>query len=60
MNNTLKLTIRDLVTAFLVDDRKEDSELPIGEIERMIDDGDISVHEIAKYFEECLRKEVEP
>ena len=46
MNKTLKGTIEDLAGRFLYYDRKEDDALPVGEIERMVKDGEVTVDEI--------------
>lgn len=46
--------VKDLVSAFLYYDRKEDEDLPIGAIEKAISDGDISVDEITAQFRKVL------
>ncbi len=43
--------ISDLISDFLYYDRKEDGELEQGEIERMVESGEISIHEIVAQFE---------
>jgi len=43
-------TITDLVSQFLYYDRKEDESLPVGEIEREISLGNISVDDIIDRF----------
>lgn len=42
--------VRDLVSAFLYHDRKDDRDLPIGAIEEAIDNGEITVLEITEAF----------
>lgn len=48
-------TVSDLVANFAYYDRKEDEELPRGEIEEAIQKGEITIDEIV----ECFRKELE-
>lgn len=43
-------TIEDLVADFLYYDRKEDEDLPVGEIELAIEAGEISFDEIVDTF----------
>ena len=56
----LRDTISDLVSKFLYYDRKEDEEIPVGEIEKMIADGTITpgwiVYEFAKHISESLQE----
>jgi len=47
-------TVADLVSDFLYYDRKEDEELPRGEIEMMVEIGIISEDEIVQRFREEL------
>lgn len=54
-----RLTICDLVSDFLYYDRKEDEELPVGAIEELIENGDISVDEIVGIFREELIKSIQ-
>jgi len=56
VNTELQNTIDDLVGKFLYYDRKEDEELPRGEIERMVRDGETTVDAIVKRFEEQIRR----
>lgn len=49
-------TVDDLVADFLYYGRKEDEELPVGEIEKNIETGNITVEEIVAKFESCLRE----
>jgi hypothetical protein len=49
-------TISDLVSGFLYYDRKEDEELPRGEIERLLDEGVITAEWIVEKFAEKLRE----
>ena len=50
----INATIKDAVADFLYYDRKEDEELPVGEIEAAIDAGEITVDQIARLFHEEL------
>lgn len=50
------MTLSDQVTKFLYYDRKEDSELPVGAIEKAIKSGSISIEEMLSHFESELRK----
>lgn len=50
----IESTLDDLVSDFLYYDRKEDEELPRGEVEAAIEAGEITVDEIVERF----RKEV--
>ena len=56
MNTNLNNTITDLVSKFLYYDRKEDEELPKGEIEAMIKKGETSIEEIVEVFKNELTK----
>lgn len=47
-----------LVSSFLYYDRKEDEDLPRGEIEKCISNGDISIDEIVSFFRDRLMKGV--
>jgi len=51
-------TIKDLVADFLYYDRKEDEDLPKGEIEKAIGSGVISIAEIITIFDMELRKKL--
>jgi len=51
-------TISDAVLDFFVYDRKEDDDLPVGAIEKEIEEGRITLEEIIAYFEKCLRGEI--
>lgn len=42
--------VTDLVADLLYYDRKEDEDLPVGEIELAIEEGDITVVEIVEHF----------
>lgn len=55
----LEPTISDMVADFLYYDRKEDEDLPRGEIERAIANNEISVDEIVDCFEKHLREGLE-
>lgn len=50
--------VSDLVSDFLYYDRKEDEDLPVGEIERRIELGIVTVEEIADQFEAQIRSNV--
>lgn len=51
----LQNTIEDLVTKLLWDDRKEDEELPRGDIELMLSMGDVTIDEMIEWFATPLR-----
>tara|TARA_R110000772_G_scaffold24212_2_gene64119 strand:+ start:2253 stop:2441 length:189 start_codon:yes stop_codon:yes gene_type:complete len=46
--------VDDLMGSFLYYDRKEDEDLPSGEIESSIKNNEISVDEIVEKFKTCL------
>jgi hypothetical protein len=48
--------INDLVADFLYYDRKHDEEFPLGEIERLIENNEITIDEMVNKFKECLTK----
>jgi len=50
MRDIILKTVDDLVSDFIYYDRKEDEELPSGEIEKAINNGDITVDEIVNCF----------
>ena len=52
--------IEDLVKDFLYYDRREDEDLPVGEIERAVRDGEITVDEMVSAFRAELLKHVQP
>lgn len=54
MKKILKSTIDDLVSDFIYYDRKEDEDLPLNEIENMINRGETNIDEIVKVFKEVL------
>ena len=54
MKKILKNTIEDLVSNFIYYDRKEDEDLPLNEIEKMINKGETNIDEIVKVFKEVL------
>jgi len=56
MNKIIEATIKDLVADFLYYDRKEDESLPMGEIEKEIENGNLSVSDIVNVFECELKK----
>jgi len=47
--------VEDLVTNFLYYDRKEDEDLPTGIIEQSLENGEITIEEIVKAFEDKIR-----
>ena len=56
MIENIENTIEDLVSDFLYYDRKEDEDLPVGEIETQITTGKTSIKEIVAIFEEKLKE----
>ena len=50
--------IEDMISDFLYYDRKEDEDLPRGEIEKMVKSGELTVDEIVEKFREELTKGV--
>lgn len=54
MKSLILDTVSDLVGDFLYYGRKEDEDLPRGEIEKAIKDGVISVDEICEHFKKKL------
>jgi len=53
------ITVDDLVYKLLWDDRKEDEELPRGEIEEAIEADEVTIHGIIKRFARELRNKLE-
>ena len=51
--------IKDAVTDLLYYDRKEDEDLPVGAIEAEIRIGGVTVEELARVFEDALRRDLE-
>jgi len=49
-------TVTDMVADFLYYDRKEDEDLPVGDIEKSVSLGIVSIDEIVAKFEAELRK----
>jgi hypothetical protein len=49
-------SVEDLVSNFLYYDRKEDEDLPVGKIEEMIKDKNISADELVERFRQALMK----
>ena len=58
MTETLENTIKDMVSDLLYYDRKEDEDLPVGAIEKMITDGELTQAEIVERFQEELDKAI--
>ena len=54
MKEIIDNCITDLVSSFLYYDRKEDEDLPRGVIEKMIEDGEISIDYIVNKFKKDL------
>ena len=52
----IELTVMDLVSSFLYYDRKEDEDLPRGEIEEAIRSKEITTDEIVELFKSELEK----
>lgn len=48
--------ISDTISDFLYYNRKEDEELPLGMIEDLVRNGDVTVDQIVKSFEKHLRE----
>ena len=46
--------IQDLVADFLYYDRKEDEDLPMDEIERLVEEGELSIDEMVDEFQRAL------
>lgn len=59
MKDLIKDTIDDLVSCFLYYDRKEDEDLPVGEIEKAISEGIITIDEMVQVFSETLKERIE-
>lgn len=53
------MTVEDLTTDLLIYGRKEDEDLPRGEIEEALKKGEISVDEIVDQFAYCLKVRLE-
>lgn len=51
--------VKGLVSDFLYYDRKECEDLPLGDINKAIDDKDITIDDIVKVFERELTKCIE-
>ncbi len=51
---TIEAVVKDLVSAFLYYDRKEDEDLPKGQIQEAIKNGEISMDEIVELFKGTL------
>lgn len=49
-------TVDDLVSYFLYYDRKEDEDLPVGEIEKAVEDGGITLNKIVLRFRRTLKE----
>ena len=58
--DTILATVSDLVTNFVYYDRKEDEDLPEGQIEAAIDAGELSIDEIVERFRSDLTARVAP
>ena len=54
MKRTILLTIDDLAIDFVVYGRRDDEELPLGSIEKAIEDGIISLDEIVARFKSAV------
>lgn len=55
----IEANVTDLVSSFLYYDRKEDDDLPRGEIELAIETGEITADEIIELFKAELTKGLE-
>ena len=58
MNKLLEGIITDMVSNLVYYDRKEDEDLPCGEIERMIKDGELTIDEMVDAFKIELTRAV--
>jgi hypothetical protein len=56
MDKNLENTLSDMISCLLYYDRKEDDELPIGEIEKMVRDGETSFNEIMEVIGRELKE----
>lgn len=54
----IELTVMDLVSSFLYYDRKEDEDLPEGEIQKALDNNEITFEEIVITFKKELFKQL--
>ncbi len=54
----IELTVMDLVSRFLYYDRKEDEDLPEGEIQKALHNNEITFQEIVTTFKEELFKQL--
>lgn len=54
--NAIIATVKDLVANFIYYDRKEDEDLEVGDIEKSIANGDMSIKDIVSVFESELTK----
>lgn len=59
VKKTILDTVDDLVSNFLYYDRECDEELPMGAIDKAIEDGVITVEEIQQQFGDSLREGLE-
>lgn len=56
---TVFAVIDDAVATLLIRDREDDEDLPIGEIERLVEAGDLSIDEMVDRFRESLEEHLE-
>jgi predicted DNA-binding ArsR family transcriptional regulator len=56
MDKNLENTLSDMISNLLYYDRKEDDELPIGKIEKMVRDGNTSFNEIMEVIGQELKE----
>lgn len=56
--HNLLATVGDMVSDLMYYDRKEDEDLPVGTIEELIQDGQITVEEIVSVFSKELNKAI--
>ena len=59
MKEEILKTVDDLVTGFLYYDRKEDEDLKVGDIDKAVKSGEITIKEMVDKFEICLRNGLE-
>lgn len=55
MDKIVKSTVEALVASFVYYDRKEDEDLPEGELQQLIKSGELTVQDIAILFTTTLR-----
>ncbi len=59
IKHEILIRVNDLVKDFVYYDRKEDENLPVGEIEKAIKEGTVTIKEILDAFSKALKEEIE-